>query len=232
MIISVGSGPDNKIDSCGIRELLEAFQRAEQQSETILFKAAYPGRFFCSGFDLAQLMTCTESQVVTAFTDFLSLARMVFHSSRRVGVLCHGHAVGVGAMLVLAADRCVMHPSAKLRFPEVLLGLGLFADVVDLLRYRLLPRQVESFLREGRAVGASEALSLGLVDQLSDEVSDVAAIDFSGLPTAAGYAAGQMKVLCRDGFLSREPIGAQVERFMACWTRGETQALMRQISAA
>lgn len=230
MIISVGSGVDNKVGASDIGRLLDEFKLAEQQSKTIVFKGSNSGRFFCAGFDLSVLVNCSESKVARVFTDFLLLSRAVFHSPSQVGVVCNGHAVGVGAILVLAADRSVMLSSAKLRFPEVHLGLGLFADMVDLLRYRLLPCRVEQFLREGRAFSGKEACQWGLVDEVRDTAVECSEVDFSGLPNVPTHAANQMKSLCRRGFLDDESVEAQVERFMLTWMQPDTQALIRGAS--
>ena len=228
MDIFVGSGADNSVSSQAIHRLLEQFLQADQHNEPIIFKGATAGRFFCSGFDLADLCARPETEVARAFESLLHLTRAVFHSGNPVGVVAGGHAAGVGAILVLAADRCVMQQRSKFRFPEINLGLGLFFDVVELLRYRLQASQVERFLREGTAFPADVVFEMGLVDALSSGVPSESDLDFSVFPKAPSHATRHMKALCRQGFLQSVAVADQVEQFMQCWTHPQTQALLRK----
>ena len=92
-----------------------------------------------------------------------------------------GHAIGAGAQLALACDLRVLASDAQLRLPEA--SLGLVPDLtgtstlVELVGYS---RAVEICLT-GRAVGAAEAVSIGLanvavpLDQLDATVADLTA---------------------------------------------------------
>jgi len=92
-----------------------------------------------------------------------------------------GHAIGAGAQLALACDLRVLTDDAQLRLPEATLGLvpdltGT-STLVELVGYS---RAVEICLT-GRAVGAAEAVSIGLANvavpaaQLDATVADLAA---------------------------------------------------------
>lgn len=225
--ISVGASADNNVSAAHIRDLLEQFNEAQQCHEPICFVPKNAGRFFCSGFDLAELIKLPEQQVADTFESFLLLTRAVFHSPSRVGVLAEGHAVGVGAMLALAADRCVMQQQAKLRFPEVLLGLGLFPDIVDLIRYRTAPAKAELLLCDAVGMEAERACQLGLISGYHNDRTEMAEGAFE-LSTVAPYeATAHMKQLCRQGFL-QSPIGPQLDGFMHMWTQAATQKRLRQ----
>ena len=92
-----------------------------------------------------------------------------------------GHAIGAGAQLALACDLRVFADDAQLRLPETTLGLvpdltGT-STLVELVGYS---RAVEICLT-GRAVGAAEAVSIGLatvavpVGELDATVADLTA---------------------------------------------------------
>jgi len=92
-----------------------------------------------------------------------------------------GHAIGAGAQLALACDLRVLADDAQLRLPETTLGLvpdltGT-STLVELVGYS---RAVEVCLT-GRAVGAAEAVAIGLAnvsvppDQLDATVADLTA---------------------------------------------------------
>lgn len=225
--ISVGVSADNRVSVAHIHQLFEQFLAAQQRREPICFVPRNPGRFFCSGFALAELIGQPEQHVANAFETFLLLARAVFHSPCRVGVSAQGHAVGVGAMLALAADRCVMSRQAKLRFPEVLLGLGLFPDMVDLIRYRTAPAKAELLLCDAVGLDAERACGLGLISGYQNEGDETDEV-MSGLCTTGGAeATAHMKKLCRQGFL-QSPVAPQIDGFMQLWSSADTQQRLRE----
>lgn len=228
MLIEVGEGPDNLVGAEHIRVLREHFEAAVAASEPVAFVAASPGRMFCAGFDLADLLGRPEVEARQAFAEMLRLVRGVFHAPVPVAVLAGGHAVGVGAMLVLAADRAVMTPRAKLRFPEASIGLGLFGDTVELLHYRGGPMAAERLLRYGRPLPASEAASLGLVDAVAEELPAAEALLDEAQGGVPAHAFVEMKRLCRDRFL-REPAGPQLDAFMRMWSLPDTQRRMGEL---
>ncbi|MAK56659.1 MAG: hypothetical protein CML17_12595 [Pusillimonas sp.] len=220
--IPVGVSANNNVSAQHIQELLDQFRLAEQHCQPICFVAKNPGRFFCSGFDLAELIDLPEKQVAATFETFLMLARAIFHSPCRVGVLANGHAVGVGAMLALAADRCVMQQQAKLRFPEVQLGLGLFSDIVDLIRYRVAPAKAEIMLCDAVGLEAERAVQLGLISGYYNQPGELGNKGLLLNTVGPFNAAANMKQLCRNGFL-QSPVATQVDDFMRLWLSAETQ---------
>ncbi|MCE8042380.1 enoyl-CoA hydratase/isomerase family protein [Halomonas daqingensis] len=146
--IRVGNGPDNVLDYEGITELLAEVEAAIARGKPILFQGATEGRYFCSGFDLATLALLPEKELRRAFADFLRLGRVVFTAPVPVAVLAKGHAIGIGATLLLAADQALIAARAKLRFPETMLGLGLFADMAGMIGHRSTGRLAERMLMQ------------------------------------------------------------------------------------
>lgn len=214
--IALGEGEMNLVTRRGISALCRDVARALDAGQPIIFEPATEGRFFCGGFDLADLAAGTEPEQRQAFADFLTLGRLVFSAPVPVGVMARGHAVGVGAMLVLAADATVMAPRAKLRFPELHLGLTLFADVVALIRYRGSGALAERLLCRAEALAAPDCLDLGLVRQVADGPLPAASLLASIAPAGDLAAFGRLKRLCREGHLHM-PVDQQLDLFMIHW---------------
>lgn len=229
--IRVGVEADNRVTAAHLLDLYEQIDRAVTAGKAIRFVPAQKGRFFCSGFDLGDMIDRDTAEVADTFTLFLQLTRRVFHAPVPVSVVADGHAIGVGAMLCLAADACSMHEKGKFRFPEAMLGLGLFADVVSLISYRSSPQTVERLIRTGAALSAAQAHDHGLITSVhadGDKVGDLTASFAEDIPA---YAFTEMKRLCRESYLSSD-VASQVDAFMRLWTADETQRRMRGLLAA
>lgn len=216
--ITLGSGPENRLTAAGIHTLLEQVDSALGRGQGLHFVPATAGRFFCGGFDLEDLAQQPRHAVRAAFADFLTLGRQVFNTPLPVLAEARGHAVGIGAMLVMAADTVVMAPRAKLRFPEVTLGLALFDDTVAMVRHRLSGGMTERLVLHGTALTAQECHDLGLARWISDAALDANALEQWHADAPDTESRALVKCLCRAGVLVGET-DAQLDRFMESWDR-------------
>ncbi|MGV9825202.1 MULTISPECIES: enoyl-CoA hydratase/isomerase family protein [unclassified Gordonia (in: high G+C Gram-positive bacteria)] len=87
-----------------------------------------------------------------------------------------GYALGGGLEVVLGADRRIAGDNAKLGVPEVLLGVIPGGGGTQRLARLVGPAKAKDMIFTGRFVGAAEALSIGLVDEVvaPDEVYNAA----------------------------------------------------------
>jgi enoyl-CoA hydratase/carnithine racemase len=131
------------------------------------------GKFFCAGYDLANSADLTDLTAV-GFLDLQERGARGLAAIRaiRVPVIAavNGAAAGGGMALALAADIRLAAPSA--RFNAAFVRIGLSAG--DLGTSWLLPRLVgpakaAEICFTGRAVDATEAERIGLVNAVSDE---------------------------------------------------------------
>lgn len=108
------------------------------------------------------------------------LCRAVEESAVRVVAVLQGLVTGPGAELALAARARLAEPGLRMAFAEVTLGLCSVAGTT-----RRLPRLVGAqaalrLLTTGKAVPASEALALGLIDGITDGAPLAAAMRLAG----------------------------------------------------
>jgi cyclohexa-1,5-dienecarbonyl-CoA hydratase len=83
-------------------------------------------------------------------------------------VAVRGQCLGGGLEVALAGGPVFAAPDAKFAQPEI--KLGVFAPAASvLLPYRVGPRAAEDLLFSGRAIGAVEAHSIGLVGEIADD---------------------------------------------------------------
>jgi 3-hydroxyacyl-CoA dehydrogenase len=98
------------------------------------------------------------------------LQRMIETASKPVIAGIHGVALGGGLELALACAARVAVSTARLGLPEVNLGILPGAGGTQRLPRLTGPEAAIDLITTGRMVSASDALSLGIIDQLVDEV--------------------------------------------------------------
>lgn len=154
-----------------ILELGLALELAEADLDVRALILTGVGRAFVAGADIENLQRLGDGfsgrETSLAGQDLMnSLAALPFPTIAAI----NGFALGGGLELALAADLRVASASARLGLPEV--GLGLipgYGGTQRLPRLIGLGRALDLILT-GRHVGAEEALSMGLVNRLEEDV--------------------------------------------------------------
>lgn len=159
-IVTIDNPPVNVISQAVRQGLLEALERASHASRVILTGA---GRAFVAGADAREFDAPPRAphlpEVVARIGGF----------PVPVVAAINGAALGGGLELALACAARVAAPAAFLGLPEVTLGVVPGAGGTQLLPRLTGLAAALPLISEGRAVGAAEALSLGLVDLVADD---------------------------------------------------------------
>lgn len=103
----------------------------------------------------------------------------------------NGVALGGGCELALACDLRVAATTSRFGQPEILLGIIPGGGGTQRLARLVGPSRAKDLVFSGRAVGADEALAMGLVDRV---VEPEAVLD-EAISWAAGFAAGPRHAL-------------------------------------
>ena len=148
----------------GLRDKVEAIQYDPEVRVVIITGA---GKAFCAGADLKERATLSEPQV----REFIYTIRNLFSfiESLRVPVIAavNGVALGGGTELVLACDLRIASSTASLGLTETRLAIIPGAGGTQRLP-RLVGRgKAKELIFTGRRVDATEALQIGLVNQVS-----------------------------------------------------------------
>ena len=195
------------------------------------------GKNFSAG---VQLFAVAEggSDYLREFLPVLSSGlRRLFTFSKPVVAAVNGHAIAGGCILALAADRRIcIDDGAKIGVTELAVGVPFPSAPLEVLRHHLPPYAVQDLILSARLVGPTEALRLGLVDQLSpaDELVDravAAAAQMGRIPPAA-FALSKRQ-LRRDA-LDAMDHGAETtdEDVHRIWADPQTLEGIRQFMAA
>jgi methylglutaconyl-CoA hydratase len=168
----------NAFDAALIAELTAAFRDAVGEGARCVVLAA-EGPAFSAGADIGWMRAGLELGVSRNREDALRLADLfasVAECPLPVVARVHGAALGGGAGLACAADIAVMAASATIGFPEVRLGI-VPAVISPYVVARVGPAAARRLFLTGAALPATEALRVGLVDEVVDGEALDAAVD-------------------------------------------------------
>lgn len=160
--LTIDRPPLNVLDLATLEALSAATEqaRADRGLKVLVLEGA--GKAFCAGVDVADH---TAERVERMLTLFHHAIRGVMAFEAPVIALVHGAALGGGCELALSCDIVLARDDLKLGQPEI--RLAVFPPVAAALLPRLIGRQrAMDLVLTGRALGADEALRLGLVSRV------------------------------------------------------------------
>jgi methylglutaconyl-CoA hydratase/polyketide biosynthesis enoyl-CoA hydratase PksH len=152
-------------------QMIELLRRAEadESCRAIVLRAEGPS--FCSGLDFSDAFTGNlDASRCQVYVDCLT---MLCRSSRPVVAAVEGDVAGGGMGVVAACDIVLAAPEARFSLPEVVVGL-IPALVTPFLLRRLSLARIRSLALSTRAIEATEANQLGLVDEVAADGMAVA----------------------------------------------------------
>ncbi len=133
-----------------------------------------PGRF-SGGFDLAVMQGDDPQAVRDLVSDGGDLAHLMYGCGVPVVAACTGHAIAMGALLLLACDvRIGGHTESKVGLSEVSIGMVLPQWAITLADERLSRRHLQRAVANARLTTPAEAVNVGFLDEVvpADDVLD------------------------------------------------------------
>jgi enoyl-CoA hydratase/carnithine racemase len=174
----------NALDMATLAELPEVLDRAIADPGVDVILLRGEGASFCSGLDLSALASGEAAASPTAtLADRYALVRSIqdqrqrmMNSAKPIVAAVKGHVIGGGLELALAADIRIAATDARLSLPEFVHGVSTDTGGAVLTTILAGPSRAKLMLMTGRRVGAEQALSWGLVDELvaPEELDDAA----------------------------------------------------------
>jgi enoyl-CoA hydratase/carnithine racemase len=170
---------------------------------------------FAAGADIKEMATMSYTDMVDRSAAlqgaFSALAGLPLPTVAAVT----GYALGGGCELALACDFRVCAADAKLGQPEILLGIIPGAGGTQRLSRLVGAAKAKDLIFSGRFVGAAEALSIGLVDQVvetAQEVYSAARQRVERFATGPAYALRAAKEAIDRGLEVDLATGLEIER--------------------
>jgi enoyl-CoA hydratase len=195
--LTLDNGKANTISLALQADLNAALDRAEA-AQAVAVITGRPG-LLSGGFDLNVFKTDGKASVNMLHGGALLTRRLMLHP-RPVLIACSGHAVAMGAFLLLAADwRLAVDGPYRIHAIEVQVGMTLPHYFIGLCKHRLTPAHWRQSCATAWPYTPVQAREAGYVDEISSAegfqqaVQDRAAY-LSGLDAEA-FAATKRKML-------------------------------------
>jgi polyketide biosynthesis enoyl-CoA hydratase PksH len=156
---------DARLDAAVVERLLAEL---EADREATLVTLESDGAAFCEGLDLGAVLA-QAGAAAAMLGSFAALLDALETTPRPVVALVNGRALGGGMGLLAAADVVIAAPHATFGLPETLFGL-IPAIVLPVVARRTGPARARWLAVSTLSIPASEALRVGLVDEVSADL--------------------------------------------------------------
>jgi enoyl-CoA hydratase len=159
----------NSISSGLTTELLSVLERLA--GDAALHAVVITGagdKFFCTGGDVKEYRSIETPEALNAHFDRTRRAMdMIEALPVPVIAAVNGYALGGGGEILLCCDHRVADERARIGWPQSRLGIIPAWNGIDRLVRDCGPRVASRLMTTGARITATEALDLGIVDQLS-----------------------------------------------------------------
>ena len=112
----------NALSASAVETMLEVIAESESDG-TRLLELSGEGRNFCAGFDLSDLDSQSEGDLLLRFVRVEQMLQAIHHAPFHTLALAHGKVVGAGADLVLACRTRIAAPGTQFEMPGAGFGL-------------------------------------------------------------------------------------------------------------
>jgi enoyl-CoA hydratase len=158
---------DGKVNLMSMR-MLDALDEALDQAQWDQAVVVLTGRtgFFSAGFDL-RVLTGGGSDAYRMVRQGFVLAERMLGFPTPVVIACSGHALAMGAFLVLAGDyRIGAAGPFKIGVNEVAIGLTMPHFGVEICRHRLVPAHFDRAVINAEIYAPESAVAAGFLDEV------------------------------------------------------------------
>lgn len=210
--------PMNALDA-QMQDGIRAAALEAQQRRDVAAVIVYGGeKMFAAGADIKQMQGMSYTDMVDRSAALQSAFSAVAAITKPTVAAITGYALGGGCELALCCDFRVAGDNAKLGQPEILLGIIPGAGGTQRLARLIGPARAKDLIFTGRFVAASEALAIGMVDEVSgpDDVLAAARRRVEGYVGGPAYALRAAKEAIDRGLETDLVSGLEIERMLFC----------------
>jgi Delta3-Delta2-enoyl-CoA isomerase len=227
-VLTLDRPPANAEDQSLLSDLSAAVDRAAADAAVRAVVLTGRGKFFSGGLDLSAPPS-DDGMVAVTTTLFRDVHVKLLTLPKPTLAMMNGHAIAGGLVLVLACDyRLGLDGDYKIGLNEVAIGASFPKVALEIIRLRMTHQRAAELLLGAALYPASEAIRLGVVDELlaPDKLEDTVmrrAARMGAFPREA-YAHTKLALVAEtvERVLAETPDGAS--RATAIWQTEESRA--------
>jgi len=174
--------------------LLAAVQEASEDPSLHTLAIRGSGKHLCTGFDLSDLDSCSDGDLLLRFVRVEQLLAALWHAPMRTVAIAQGRTWGAGADLFAACDWRIARDDATFRFPGA--GFGLVLGTRRLAE-RVGTDTARRWVIDGKQVDARDAAAAGLATSVLDAATDVDGL-LAAAPAVSADTARAIRLATRE----------------------------------
>jgi len=231
-VVTMSRGKANAMNTAMCVEMRDAVRAlAADAGVRALVLASDRPKFFCAGFDIAEVFRYDRAQLTECFVAFGEMVEDLMFCEKPVIAAMPGHAYAGGAVVALTADvRVMAEGSFGFAVNEINIGAVLPDNIYRSMIDAVGTRQARRMLLTGDAVKAPEALAMGLVDELApaDQVLERAKAIAAVWAEKPAAVFAEMKRMTRrvSGYVRSEVPGPPVDPWFTPDTLARKSAML------
>ena len=167
--IVIDDGKANAMGVSMLRAIDAALDRAASDKAVVVLRGR-PG-MFSGGFDLT-VFKRDQQELFEMLKAGAEITERLLSFPYPVVAVCTGHAIAMGAFLLLCADlRIGTNPDAKIQVNEVQIGLTLPHFAIEICRQRLSPAHFNLAAVTATAYNQQQGVAAGFLDEVTSTES-------------------------------------------------------------
>lgn len=200
-IVSLDDGKANVVGPHFLDSINDALDRAEKDSVGAVILRGREG-MFSAGFDLGEFKKGPEAGMAMVAKGMQLLIRLYSFPLPLV-VACTGHAIAMGAFIVMACDsRIGTRGAYKVTLPETAIGMELPPTLLELTTSRIPPQYLTRVAIQAEVFDPDQAVAVGFLD----EVVEAQALDARALAVAEKLALLPQKSYAANKLFARKKV--------------------------
>jgi 2-oxoglutaroyl-CoA hydrolase len=197
----------NRVSMLARDQLRQAFEELDADEAVRFVVMAGAGGNFTAGGDIAGFLRKSPWTVSKLAENVAAPERC----SKPVVALLDGWVLGVGLELALACDFRLAAPDAQLGLPEATIGMIPGSGGTQRLARLIGLGRAKDVIMRGRRIGAEEALALGLVTELADDLDAAGTRLCDELRRLSPLALAMAKRVLNHAYDGPLPLGIELE---------------------
>ncbi|XP_031347108.1 enoyl-CoA delta isomerase 1, mitochondrial-like [Photinus pyralis] len=168
-IVTMKRAPVNSLNAEILSEISGLLTNLEETKCAGMVLTSFSDKVFCSGLDINELSTSQPATIRTLFSTLLEVFIKLYGSTFPTVAAITGHAPAGGCVLGLFCEYRIMVQNFKIGLNEDQLGFNAPSPIVKLMINTIGHRNAELALTSGRLFTTSQALQVGLVDEIAKD---------------------------------------------------------------